>query len=55
MDFKILALLNLLIKKEDGRNPKTKQEFIISSRKAISFKPSKKITNKLKKLYEQTN
>ena len=32
-----------------GRNPKTKEEFIISSRKSISFTPSKEITEKLKK------
>ena len=35
-----------IIKKKErlGRNPKTKKEFIISSRKAISFKPSSKIS-----------
>ena len=32
-----------------GRNPKTKKEFIISSRKAISFTPSKKISKKIDK------
>ena len=31
-----------------GRNPKTKKEHIISSRKSISFTPSKKILEKLK-------
>ena len=33
-----------------GRNPKTKKEYIISSRKAVIFNPSRKITNNLKKL-----
>jgi len=33
-----------------GRNPKTKVETIISSRKIVNFKPSKKIKNKLNKL-----
>ena len=35
-----------------GRNPKTKEKFIISARKTISFIPSKKIS---KDLNEQTN
>jgi len=30
-------------KERTGRNPKTKEEFIISSRKSITFKPSNKI------------
>ncbi len=33
-----------------GRNPKTKKEYIISSRKVVIFNPSRKITNNLKKL-----
>tara|TARA_B100001121_G_C18614913_1_gene586331 strand:+ start:916 stop:1200 length:285 start_codon:yes stop_codon:yes gene_type:complete len=34
----------LLFKKErKGRNPKTKQEFIIAERKSISFKASEKL------------
>ena len=39
-------------KKRVGRNPKTKEEFLISSRKSISFTPAKKISNKIKNLYE---
>ena len=41
-----------LIKKKEriGRNPKTKEEFLISARNSISFTSSKKITEKLKKL-----
>ncbi len=35
-----------------GRNPKTKKEFIIESRKTLSFKLSKKILEKLNKVYE---
>ena len=30
-----------------GRNPKTKQQFVITSRKSISFKASKKLINKI--------
>ncbi len=38
----------LMHKKERlGRNPKTREEFIISSRKSISFTISKKILNNL--------
>ena len=33
-----------------GRNPKTKEEFIITPRKQISFTPSKKIIKNLDKL-----
>ena len=33
-----------------GRNPQTKQKFLISSRKTISFIPSKKISDNLNKL-----
>ncbi len=43
-----------LIKKKQrlGRNPKTKEEFIIYSRISLSFQPSKKILNKLNSTYE---
>ena len=33
-----------------GRNPRTKEKHIISSRKIVSFTPSKKILDNLKKL-----
>ena len=33
----------VLKKQRMGRNPKTKEEFIITSRKTISFKPSKNL------------
>ena len=37
-------------KKRIGRNPKTKEEFLISSRKSISFTPSKKLSENINKL-----
>ena len=37
-------------KERIGRNPKTKQEFIINSRKSISFTSSTKLLDKLNKL-----
>ena len=41
-----------IIKKKEriGRNPKTMQEFTISSRKSVKFIPSKKIKNDTNKL-----
>ena len=48
-----LRLKNLgsfkIIKKKErlGRNPKTKEEFIISSRKSLSFYPSKKLLKEI--------
>tara|TARA_B100000900_G_C20303428_1_gene603144 strand:- start:240 stop:536 length:297 start_codon:yes stop_codon:yes gene_type:complete len=35
-----------------GRNPKTKKEFKIDSRKTVAFKISKKILSKINKIYE---
>ena len=52
-DFKLknIGSFKLIKKKERiGRNPKTKEEFLISARNSISFTSSKKITEKLKKL-----
>lgn len=47
---KNIGTFKIIIKKERiGRNPKTKDEFIISSRKSISFKAAKKIINTLNK------
>ncbi len=37
-------------KQRMGRNPKTKEEYIISSRKSIKFTPAKKISDALKNL-----
>jgi len=36
-------------KERVGRNPKTKETFIITARKSISFKPSQKILDNLNK------
>ena len=33
-----------------GRNPKTKEEVMISARKVVKFKPSKSIINKINKV-----
>ena len=53
LNLKNIGSFKLLKKKERiGRNPKTKEEFVISSRNSISFVPSKKISNKLDKFYE---
>lgn len=44
LNIKNVGSFKLIKKKERvGRNPKTKEEFIIHSRMSISFKPSKKI------------
>ena len=53
LTLKNIGSFKIINKKERiGRNPKTKEQFIISARKTISFIPSKKI---LKDLNEQTN
>ena len=44
LNLRNIGTIKLIYKKERlGRNPKTKDEFIISARKSISFTPSKKI------------
>jgi len=44
-NLKNIGSFKILNKKERiGRNPKTKEQFLISSRRSISFKPSKKIS-----------
>ena len=53
LNLKNLGSFKIVQKKERmGRNPKTKEVFLISSRKSISFTPSKKIINKLNNLHE---
>ena len=48
---KNIGTFKIIHKKERiGRNPKTKDEFLISARKSISFTPSKKIDKILKAL-----
>ena len=50
---KNVGSFKIINKKERvGRNPKTKEEYVISSRKSISFTVSKKLSENLKKLYE---
>ncbi len=45
---KNLGSFNLIVKNERiGRNPKTKEEFIINKRKTISFSSSKNLTDYL--------
>ena len=52
-NLKNLGSFKIIHKKERiGRNPKTREEFLISSRKSISFTPAKKISNKIKNLHE---
>ena len=43
-----------VVKKKEriGRNPKTKEEFIISARKSVIFNASKKLSNNLTKNHE---
>ena len=50
-NLKNVELFKILYKKErKGRNPKTKEEFLVSSRRSISFTPSKLISKNLDKL-----
>ena len=45
---KNIGSFKLLYKKDRiGRNPRTKEEFLIISRKSVKFTPSKKILNNL--------
>jgi integration host factor subunit alpha len=51
LNLKNLGSFKLLSKNERlGRNPKTKKEFIINSRKSIKFTTSKKLANFLNKI-----
>ena len=44
IEFKNIGSFTIVNKKERlGRNPKTKEEYIISSRKSVKFTPSKNI------------
>ncbi len=48
LNLKNLGTFKILKKKERrGRNPITKEQFVITARKTISFIPSKKISKKL--------
>ena len=49
---KNLGSFKILNKKQRiGRNPKTKEEYIITARKSIKFTPAKRISKNLNKLY----
>ena len=51
LNLKNIGSFKIIHKRERvGRNPKTKEEFIITPRKQISFTPSKKIINNLDEL-----
>ena len=48
LNLKNLGTFKIIDKKERiGRNPKTKKQFVITSRKTINFIPSKKISIEL--------
>ena len=48
LNLKNIGSIKTIYKKERiGRNPKTREEFKISSRKSVSFLPSKKLLSKL--------
>jgi len=50
LNLKNIGSFKTINKKERmGRNPKTKEEFIVSSRKSISFIPSKKLLKNINK------
>tara|TARA_Y200000002_G_scaffold365513_1_gene355539 strand:- start:432 stop:725 length:294 start_codon:yes stop_codon:yes gene_type:complete len=51
LNLKNIGSFKIINKKERiGRNPKTKEKFLISSRKSIIFTTSKKILEKLNKI-----
>tara|TARA_Y100000992_G_C21229803_1_gene474871 strand:- start:551 stop:838 length:288 start_codon:yes stop_codon:yes gene_type:complete len=48
LNIKNIGVFKIINKSERvGRNPKTKEKFIISARKAVRFIPSKKISEEL--------
>jgi len=50
LNLKNLGSFKIIAKKERiGRNPKTKEKFIITSRKSLSFTPSKNLLKSLNK------
>ena len=53
LNLKNIGSFKLLNKKKRvGRNPKTKEEHIITERKSVSFKASKEVTKYLSESYE---
>ena len=52
LNLKNIGSFKIISKKERiGRNPKTKKEYVISSRKSASFKPSTSLLTELNKFY----
>mgnify|MGYP001337225055 CR=1 FL=1 len=52
LNIKNLGSFKILYKKERiGRNPKTKEEYIINARKVISFTISQNLSKKIKDLF----
>ena len=52
LNLKNIGSFKIIFKKERiGRNPKTKKEYVISSRKSASFKPSTSLLTELNKFY----
>tara|TARA_E500000178_G_C17011047_1_gene750552 strand:+ start:730 stop:1026 length:297 start_codon:yes stop_codon:yes gene_type:complete len=53
LNIKNIGSFSTVNKKERiGRNPKTKEEFTITSRRTVIFKSSKKLSKNLTKYYE---
>ena len=51
---KNIGSFKLIYKSERiGRNPRTKEEFVIKARNSIKFTPSKNITKLINQFYEQ--
>ena len=52
LNLKNLGSFKVLLKKERvGRNPKTKEEYVISARKTLSFTISQNLSKKIKELF----
>ncbi len=53
LNIKNLGSFKLVFKKKRvGRNPKTKEEHLISARNVVSFSPSKSIYSEINKIHE---
>jgi len=53
LNLKNIGSFRLIYKKDRvGRNPKTMENFVISSRRSVSFTPSKKILQHLDSIHE---
>jgi integration host factor subunit alpha len=53
LNLKNLGTFKVFKKKQRiGRNPKTKEKFLISARKSIKFTPAKNLSEYMSKIYE---